>query len=168
MIIDTATNTLMQSIETPYLTILSKIVAYAFDPVVLITISILIAIYLFFKVSKKQGILLATTVIATGIIIQVSKEIFQRTRPLNALIAETSFSMPSGHAIMAVVFFGLMAYLFTNKKYKITTTIITTLIILLTGFTRIYLRVHWLTDIITGFAIGGIILTISILIYKKF
>jgi len=167
MTIDIATNTLMQSIENPTLTFFSKIVAQIFDPIILILIAIIIAVYLYAKVSKKQGILLATTAIATGIIIKISKEIFQRARPLNSIIPEFGFSMPSGHSTSAVVFFGLITYLLISKKHKLTASIITTPIILSISFTRIYLRVHWLTDIIAGITIGVIILTSSILISKK-
>lgn len=168
MIIDTTINALMVSIESSTLTLFSKTIAYAFDPIVLIIISILIATYTYFKISKKKGISLALIILITGAIIKVSKEIFGRDRPLNALIPETSFAMPSGHATIAVVFFGLMIYLFANKKHKIATTITTSIVVLIIGLTRIYLRVHWLTDIIAGFALGAIILTASIKIYKKY
>jgi len=167
MTIDTATNALMQSIENPILTSFSKIIAHALDPIILIIISSIIATFIYIKISKKKGVFFVATILITGILIKLSKEIFQRARPLNSLIPETSFAMPSGHATIAVVFFGLIAYLFINKKYKITATIITTLIILLVGFTRIYLRVHWLTDVIAGFILGTIILITAITIYKR-
>jgi len=167
MTIDIATNTLMQSIEAPALVSFSKIIAHIFDPLVLVIISLIIAAFVYLKISKKKGIFFATTILATGVLIKISKEIFQRARPLNALIPETGFSIPSGHATIAVVFFGLIAFLFTTKKHKLSATIITTLIILITGFTRIYLRAHWLTDVIAGFILGGIILYLGILIYKK-
>jgi len=157
MIIDIATNILMQSIETPILIIFSKIIAYALDPVVLVIISLILSTYLYFKISKKQGIFFATTILIAGILIKVLKEIFQRARPLNALITESSFSMPSGHATMAIVFFGLIIYLFTTKKNKLIPLISATLITLLIGFTRIYLRVHWLTDVLAGFILGKIV-----------
>ena len=165
--IDQTTNTLMQSIESPPLTLISKTIAHVFDPIVLIIISILIAAFLYLKVSKKKGIFLALTILITGAAIKLAKEIFGRARPLNALIPETSNALPSGHATIAVVFFGLMIYLFANKKQKTKATITASLIILLIGFTRIYLRVHWLTDVLAGFPIGAIILTTSILIYKN-
>ena len=99
---------------------------------------------------------------------KLSKEKFQRAKPLNTLIPETSFSRPSGHATIDVVFFGLITYLFITKKHKLTATLISTLIILITGFTRLYLRVHWLTDVIAGLTLGTIILITSILIYKTY
>ena len=167
MTIDIATNALAQQIENPTLTIFSKIIAHTFDPIVLVIIGILIASYIYIKVSKKKGIFLAATILITGILIKIFKEIFQRARPLNSLIPESSFAMPSGHATMIIVFFGLIIYSLTNKKHRKTTLIITALISLIIGLTRIYLRVHWLTDVIAGFILGGIILTIAILIYKK-
>jgi undecaprenyl-diphosphatase len=158
MTIDTATNAAIQSIQTPALTSISKFIAIITEPIVLVIISLLIAAILYVKKQNKKATILASATIITTILIKLLKEIFQRARPLNSLIQDTGFSMPSGHTTMAVVFFGLIAYLFISKKHKIKTTIITTLIILLIAFTRLYLNVHWLTDIITALALGTIIL----------
>lgn len=171
MLIDIATNKLMQSIQTPILTIFSEILALIFDPLTLIIISLIIAIYLYIKSSKKQGVILASAILLTCILVKAFKELFQRIRPLNQIIQETGFSFPSGHTTMAVAFFGLITYLFSenkSKKTKTTISLISILMILLTGFTRIYLRVHWLTDIIGGFILGGTILLLSILAFRKF
>ena len=167
MLIDTTTNVFMQSIQNPVLTNFSKFIAIVFEPIYMILFSLIISVDIYFKKSKSKGIFLASTIIATGIIIKLLKEIFQRARPLNSLIQDSGFSFPSGHVTVAIVFFGLIVYLFVDKKYKITATIITILIALLFGFTRIYLQIHWLTDIIGGFFIGGIILMLSIIIYKR-
>jgi undecaprenyl-diphosphatase len=167
MTIDTATNALMQQIQTPTLTSISKAIAFITDPIILIIAALLISSYLYSKKKNKQATIFASVIIITAILIKLFKAIFQRARPLNALIQESTFSMPSGHATMAVVFFGLIAYLFISKKHKIKTTAITTLIILITAFTRIYLNVHWLTDIIAGLALGTAILILSIFIYKN-
>jgi len=161
MTIDTATNALMTQIENQPLTIFSKIVSTIFEPEVLIVISLIISAYLFLKVSRKKGTIFAITMIITGALIWITKEVSQRSRPLNALIESTSHSFPSGHATVVVVFLGMLVYLIPKKKTKLIT-IITTLIILLIGFTRIYLRVHWLTDIIAGFVLGAIILITAI------
>ena len=97
---------------------------------------------------------------------QLLKETFQRARPLNALISKSGFAFPSGSTTVALVFFGLMIYLFADKKYKVTTILLAGLTVFLIGFTRIYLRVHWVTDVIGGFIIGGVILAVSIIIYR--
>ena len=167
MLIDTITNSFMQSIEIPFLISLSKIIAFIFDPVVIAIASLIIAIFIYLKKSKKQGIFFAVTILITGIIIKVSKEIFQRARPLNAVIQESSFSLPSGHTMIAVVFFGLLVYLFVNKKYRICGMVVSGLLVIFIGLSRLYLRVHWLTDILTGLIVGTIILIFSILVFKK-
>ena len=170
MLIDTATDTFMQSIQTPTLTTFSKTLALIFDPITLIIISLIIATYLYTKSSKKQGIIFASTILLTGILIKTSKWIFQRARPLNQIIQETGFSFPSGHTTMAIVFFGLIVYLFSknkSKKIKTTASITAILLIFIIGFTRIYLRVHWLTDAIGGFLLGGTVLLLAISTFKK-
>jgi len=170
MLIDTVTNIFMQSIQTSQLTIFSEVLALIFNPITLIAISLIIAIYLYIKSFKKQGIIFASAIFLTGILIKVSKEIFQRVRPLNQIVQETSFSFPSGHATMAIVFFGLILYMFsekTSKKIKMISSLIAILSIFLVGFTRIYLRVHWLTDVLGGFILGGTILFLTILIFRK-
>jgi len=98
--------------------------------------------------------------------IYIIKELIQRTRPFNTLIQETSFSFPSGHATIAVVFFGGLVFLFT-KRNKILNYTLASILILFTGFTRIYLRVHWLTDVTIAFILGILILSTAIIIYNK-
>jgi undecaprenyl-diphosphatase len=155
-------------ISIPPMAVFSIIIGRIFEPIILIIVALIIALYLYIKVSKKKGTILAITVLATGVIIKVLKEIIHRIRPPNVIFVESGFSFPSGHTTTAVVFFGLITYLLVNKKYKSVAATISTLIVLLIGFTRIYLRVHWITDVIAGLVVGGIILTAAILIDKKF
>ena len=168
MLIDVMTIEFMRLIEGPFLTILSMFIEYTLDPIPLLIIGIIISIFFYFKVSKKKGIWLASTVLITAILIKLLKEIIQRSRPIDAIISSTSSSFPSGHTTMAVVFFGLMAYMFRGKTHKTKRIVTGSIIVLVIAFTRVYLRVHWLTDVLAGLVIGGIILTASILIYRKY
>ena len=175
MTIDTATTAFMQSIQNPVLTTFSKFLAIAFDPLVLILIAFGIATYLYTTKRKKQSILLSSTVVIAGILIKLLKEVFHKARPLTALVQETGYSLPSGHATMAVVFFGILTFILLdikkqNKNSSLTKLLIilsATKIVLISGFTRIYLQVHWLTDVLAGFILGGIVLVSGIIIYKK-
>jgi undecaprenyl-diphosphatase len=165
--IDIAVNAFMESMECPATVMFSKIIALIFEPAILIVFSLIVASYIYIKSSKIKGILFGVAIIITGIIIFVTKELFRRGRPLNALIFESSFSFPSGHAIMGVVFFGLVVYLFVKKDYKVWGIVVASLLILLIGLSRIYLRVHWFTDVFAGFVLGGIILVICIFFFRK-
>ncbi len=158
----------MASIENPLLTSLSKIISIMFEPIILTIISFAIAIYFFKKNQKIKSLILIGTMTISGLIIKISKEIFQRARPSNFLIQETNFAFPSGHATIAVVFLGLITYLFLKKHSQKQITILTISLILFIGFTRIYLRVHWFTDVIAGFILGSVILFISIKLFEKY
>ncbi len=166
MFIDILVYNAMLSIENPILTAMAKIISAIFDPISLIILSLIILTYLFLKHKKKQSIFFTTTILITAATIEILKNIFQIVRPQNSIIIETGFSFPSGHATMSVMFLGLVTYMFAKKNLTITK-IITTLIILIVGFSRIYLRVHWLTDVLAGFILGSIILIITIQIYNK-
>ncbi|MBC7866288.1 MAG: phosphatase PAP2 family protein [Gloeobacteraceae cyanobacterium ES-bin-316] len=95
------------------------------------------------------------------------KMLFNRSRPLTPLLREASgLSFPSGHAFMSFTFFGLLIYLVYNKvrnPFLRTLLIIFLLIVtFLVGVSRIYLRVHYVTDVLAGFALGVMWLVISI------
>ena len=166
MICDTVVNGFMHSVENPVLTTVSEMITPIFDPVVVIVFSLIIAFYIYIKSSKAKGIFFGAMVLITGGIIFALKWTFERARPMNALVSELGFSFPSGHATMAVVFFGLLVHLFVSKKYKIHGIVVASLLVLFIGLSRIYLRVHWLTDVIGGFVIGGIILFVGIWVFN--
>ena len=87
------------------------------------------------------------------------KELFERPRPVDPLVQGiTNFSFPSGHALMGVAFYGFLIWLaakyIREKTVKTTTVIFLSLLILLISFSRIYLRVHYTTDVVAGLCIG--------------
>jgi membrane protein DedA with SNARE-associated domain/membrane-associated phospholipid phosphatase len=96
----------------------------------------------------------------------LGKLTFHRPRPAMAVYAEHSFSFPSGHATIAVAFYGFVGYLFMrfvqnwNKKVNIFFT--TILIILAIGFSRVYLGVHYISDVWSGYLVGAIWLIIAV------
>lgn len=100
------------------------------------------------------------------------KNIFVIPRPdIISLIEEKGFSYPSGHAMASLAFYGFIIYLL-NKKMKPSLLkkvliIILTLLILLIGFSRVYLGVHHLSDIIGGYLISLAYLIIFIKLMKK-
>jgi len=146
---------------------LSEIIAIITEPLYLLILAILTSATLFLKNKKPQAYLLFLTSIFTAATIKILKALIQSPRPISNLIQETGFSFPSGHTTFAVVFFGLLTYIFTKPKHKIPAIITSTIIIIIIALSRLYLQVHYLTDIIGGLITGTIILTLSILIHKK-
>ena len=95
------------------------------------------------------------------------KKLFQRKRPLAPLLAAArGLSFPSGHAIMAVTFYGLIIYIITQvigiSWLQVSLIILLIILILLIGFSRVYLRVHYASDVLAGFIIGLLWLFISL------
>lgn len=113
---------------------------------------------------------LGLSVLTTHYLNQLIKHLVARERPsISAALNAEGFSYPSGHAMIPIVCYGLLAYFITKQiKHASTRTIIITIfaiIIFLIGLSRPFLNVHYLTDIITGFFIGSICLYLWINIY---
>ncbi len=86
------------------------------------------------------------------------KLFFGKPRPelWTRLIPETSYSFPSGHALGSMVVYGFLAYLLTRHHPKFAKLIYILAVVLITliGISRLYLGVHWPTDIIAGYGVG--------------
>ncbi|MDD5192540.1 MAG: phosphatase PAP2 family protein [Candidatus Nanoarchaeia archaeon] len=170
--IDFIVNSFMPSIENNFLTSLSIAVSFIFDINVVIIISLILSAYLWIKFSKKDSVLFIFTMGLNGGVLYILKEAIQRARPLNALVSEGNFAFPSAHASTAVVFFGLLIYLIYKKNklknLKLVSLIVSIFMVLLICFARLYLNVHWFSDVLGGVVIGIFILTGCIILRKKF
>lgn len=138
---------------------------------VIIGLSVVAIIVLGFFRKKREIIFLITAVVGGEIIKELIKFFVHRSRPnvSFALISESGYSFPSGHALMSVIFYGTICYFvyeIREKKWqKIFSFIFFGAIVFIIGFSRIYLGVHWFFDIIAGWAIGFLIL---VFLYRFF
>ncbi|MDD5651099.1 MAG: phosphatase PAP2 family protein [Candidatus Nanoarchaeia archaeon] len=151
-------------IQNNYLLIFSSIIAFIFDTTSMVVISLIISIFIWKKYSKKEAIFFSITMLFDALILFILKNLFQIQRPLNGF--ETDFAFPSGHATTAILFFSLLTY-FIIKKYKnlkLKMIIISIFMITLISLTRLYLGVHYISDILAGLALGTFIFTLSIII----
>lgn len=129
---------------------------------------------IFFIIRKKRGLAIRVAIIAFSNLFFMSllKILFRRIRPDNPLIAGiTNFSFPSGHAFMSIAFYGFLIWYagvsIVNKKTELFIVAFLLLIILAIGFSRIYLRVHYTTDVLAGFSIGFAFLMIILWLTDK-
>lgn len=102
------------------------------------------------------------------------KNVFNRPRPGIPLLEEArGLSFPSGHALMSVTFYGLLIYavyhLWKNNTAKWSMISFLVVLIFLIGFSRIYLRVHYTSDVLAGFAVGflWLVLALQLLSYME-
>ena len=109
-------------------------------------------------------------IIAT-IINTLLKLFFVRERPFDSLIIETGYSYPSGHSFVSLAFYGFLIYLIIksnfSKNIKYLWSGILIILIALIGISRIYLGVHFPSDVLGGFIAATIYLLIYIEIIKK-
>jgi undecaprenyl-diphosphatase len=119
---------------------------------------ILVAAYLLRK-DYKRALEIGIIGIGGFLVNYFMKLFFQRPRPPHPLIEPLqNFSFPSGHATSGFIFYGLLVYLTwkTNlgKPWKYGIGAVLILLALLIGFSRIYLRMHYPSDVLAGFCIG--------------
>ncbi len=119
---------------------------------------------------------LLLSIIGSEIFTFIGKIAFHRARPTTAIYPENTFSFPSGHSTIAVAFYGFLAYFLIKNskqwKYKVNIFFASTILILSIGFSRLYLGVHYLSDVWGGYLAGFIwfIIAISLseyLLFKK-
>lgn len=133
---------------------------------------IVLAGVLIFMFCKKIRWFVTFDLVGVTIINQVIKHIVRRPRPnVLRLVEEDGYSFPSGHSMVSMAFYGIIIYLVyknvTNKYLKWTLITLLSLLILSIGFSRIYVGVHYFTDVVGGFLLGLAYLIIYINIYNK-
>lgn len=131
--------------------------------------SVIVLGYLVLTKHRKEAVIYSAMVLMGAGINTLLKFIVQRPRPGEfALVTETNFSFPSGHSMDSFIFFLTIAYFafhFTRSK-TITTvvTIVSICLVLLIGLSRIYLGVHYPSDVLGGYVAGFIWFTTIIVL----
>ncbi|MGV2620478.1 UNVERIFIED_CONTAM: phosphatase PAP2 family protein [Halobacillus marinus] len=116
--------------------------------------------FLFFsKFSRWVAVFFLVNMAGISLLTKALKLTFERERPeVLAQYDGTGFSFPSGHSTGSMVFYGFMIYVVVisrlQRKWKVTLGLLLGLVILLVGFSRVYVGVHYLTDITAGFLFG--------------
>ena len=123
--------------------------------------------------NKKIGISILSNVAIVTVLNQLIKRILQRPRPTEyRIIEETGYSFPSGHSMVSMAFYGYFIYLIykyvKNKYVKWISISLLSLLICLIGISRIYLGVHYTSDVLGGFLISISYLIIYISAANKF
>lgn len=133
-----------------------------------------IAIVLFVVIKdKKIGIAIISNLGIVTILNQLLKRILQRPRPEEfRIINETGYSFPSGHSMISMAFYGFLIYLIykniKNKYLKWSLITVLGVLIVSIGVSRIYLGVHYTSDVLAGFLISISYLIIYISMINKF
>ena len=168
IIIDSIVYNFISKLINNNLTYIVKFITFLGSAFTVITITIICLIVL---KNKKIGLFMSIDLILITILQHTIKPLVGRVRPsILPLVEETSHSFPSGHSLTAMAFYGFIIYLIynSNLKYKKVYIILLGLLILLIGISRVYLGVHYITDVIGGFTFSLFYLTLFISLIKKF
>lgn len=121
---------------------------------------------------KKIKISLVINLLGITIINNLIKVIIARPRPeINKLVTETGYSFPSGHSMVSMAFYGYLIYLIyryiKNKYIKWSLIVLLSILICLIGISRIYLGVHYTSDVLGGFLLSISYLVVYISLIKN-
>lgn len=137
---------------------------------IVLAFTIIILTPLWIAKKKKYIIPFLISIIGSEFFNFLSKLIFQRQRPEAAAYDEISFSFPSGHATIAISFYGFIAYILWRKaattKQKNYIIFLSVILMLVIGLSRLYLGVHFISDVIAGYLVGLFWLAVGIYVLR--
>jgi len=170
VIIDLQANSWATSIQTGSFTTIAVVIAYLFGTTSLTIISLTLAVYLFYRKYGKYSALLLIGMGGDALIVSIAKTVVNSPRPINGLVYAAGFSFPSGHTTASIVFCGLLTYLawqhWKSHKAKTVSITLSITIISIVAFDRIYLNVHWFSDVLGGCLFGLFWLTFLLWVFR--
>lgn len=141
-------------------------------PVVLCLSIIAIVLWLLVRDYRKIQFFILS-IVSGQVFSQVLKGLTHRERPSIdfSLVPQAGYAFPSGHATISVVFYGLLGYFavryMRTRRYKWLVGLATLAVIFLIGFSRVYLGVHWTTDVLGGWLLGFAVLAVVVAFYEQ-
>jgi membrane-associated phospholipid phosphatase len=151
----------VQPMRSGWLDVSMETVSFLGEPAGLIPL-ILIASAVLWRASRRWALLLPALMAGTGVLQLVGKWAADRPRPNAA-----PWGFPSGHVLSLAVFFGLLAFLLVTlsaprRRWRVSACLACGAAVGLVAVSRIYLDMHWLSDVIGGFALGTAYLLIAL------
>lgn len=162
----------IQSLENEYLTVFYKMITIIADTYQSAIITILLVTFLYFKKHYREALFLAITMTTCGLAMPLLKNIFSRERPnFYRLIEISGYSFPSGHTTSATTMYLTLAIILLSIMKKLNKYFVFSIAILgivIIGSSRIYLGVHYPTDVMAGICLGiSIVSTVYCLYYSN-
>jgi len=156
--------------NTDLLDNIAKFITNVADTTAIIILSLLFFGILIYRNKINEGFFVIACIFGSFVLGYLIKLLIARDRPEGSIIEETGYSFPSGHALKALIFFSLLIYLFKDDIKSVFLrnifVFVNVLLIALIGFSRVYLHVHWFSDIIGSWLLGLFWLNLMIFLFK--
>lgn len=169
---DRAIISYVQGFETPALTAIMKVFTFIGSGNAIFVIAIVVMFFLYVVLHHRSELIFFAIVVAvSGKLNEILKDVFQRARPdFHRLIEIGGYSFPSGHAMGAMAVYGALAFLLwrhtSTRRGRTILLILSAIMIFMIGISRVYLGVHYPSDILGGYFSSIVWLTIAIWIYQ--
>ena len=166
--------TAIQGLETPWLTTIMKFFTWIGSGYVVGAIAIIVFVLLYFVFEyRHQAFLLVVVIGGTVIFNHLLKMYFKRERPvIHRILDAKGYSFPSGHTMMAFSLYVIIAYIawrnVETRFGKILLILFSTFMTIMIGTSRIYLGVHFPSDIVGGLMASGFLVTIAVTVYSHY
>lgn len=156
---DNSISKIFTGVENTYWLPFFKTITYLGSSIFIGCGSVVLVLYLWFRKKDYVGMAVASIGVAGGNLLKRTlKKFFQRDRPGHSLAEASGFSFPSGHAMVGMIFFCMVAYFILkeikSRSLKWIVGMGFLFLVLLIGMSRIVLKVHFPTDVLAGFALG--------------
>ncbi|GAA0380031.1 phosphatase PAP2 family protein [Paenibacillus motobuensis] len=164
----------VQGQESDSLTKIMKVFTWIGSQLPVIVILLVTLIFLYFVLHHRSELVFLIIIVTGSALLNILlKQLFRRDRPsLHRLIEETGFSFPSGHSMAAFSLYGAIVFLvWKHIPYilgRIAVIVVGACLILMIGVSRIYLGVHYPSDVLGGYLISACWLTASIWLYQGY
>ena len=169
VVIDELMASLATLIQNNILTTIVEGITFLGNTSTIVVFNAAIILFMLFK-KKYQLLVLPIASTLSGAINTGLKYLFTRPRPEGiALIAQGGFSYPSGHAAISILFYGTIWYLLSksNIKFRKFYRALCIMLMILITLSRVYLGVHFFSDIIGGVALGFTIIPLILMVFDK-
>jgi undecaprenyl-diphosphatase len=152
-------------------TLAAMAINFCFDTLPLFALSLVAAAALFVYRVRRYGFLVLGAMAGDALLVEFVKTVIASPRPLDGILNETGYSFPSGHTAGTVVFLGVLTYFawkfWGGIKVKAMTVGLYMAVTALVGFDRLYLNVHWLSDVLGAVFLGAFWLVFCILVFDR-
>lgn len=153
--------------QNPVVAQIARVLTWTGSPAVMVLLAIAAGIWFYGRRGRsKAGVVVAAPAVG-GLLSGLTKVLYGRARPAGGVLLDT-YSFPSGHAATSAAVVVTLCYVLARERIVSwpTAIVIGGAVPLIVGLTRLYLDVHWTTDVVAGWAVGLFVAALSAALYE--